>query len=85
MVRGEGSPYRDEGGRMSRDLPEWIGRADDAKIPPRVIERVARKADGRCVHVHSNEDVRPLAPVNLGATLSPRARRLVSPICHTLS
>ena len=33
---------------MSRDLPEWIGRADDAKIPPRVIERVARKANGRC-------------------------------------
>jgi 5-methylcytosine-specific restriction endonuclease McrA len=34
---------------MSRSLPEWIGRSDDAKIPPRVMERVARKVDGRCV------------------------------------
>lgn len=32
-----------------RSVPEWIGRSDDAKIPPRVIERVAGKAAGRCV------------------------------------
>lgn len=34
---------------MSRSTDEWIGKTDDTKIPPRVIERVARKADGRCV------------------------------------
>lgn len=34
---------------MSRTVPEWIGKTDDAKIPPRVLERVARKSDGRCV------------------------------------
>ena len=34
---------------MSRAVPEWIAANDDAKIPPRVMERVARKADGRCV------------------------------------
>lgn len=34
---------------MSRAVPEWIGKTDDAKIPPRVMERVARKTDGRCV------------------------------------
>lgn len=34
---------------MSRSLPEWSGSTADAKIPPRVMERVARKADGHCV------------------------------------
>ena len=34
---------------MSRSLPEWVGKSDDAKIPPRVMERVARKADGHCI------------------------------------
>lgn len=34
---------------MSRSVGEWIARNDDTKIPPRVMERVARKADGRCV------------------------------------
>lgn len=33
---------------MTRSTDEWIGKTDDSKIPPRVIERVARRADGRC-------------------------------------
>lgn len=34
---------------MSRSVPEWCAKNDDAKIPPRVMERIARKADGRCI------------------------------------
>jgi 5-methylcytosine-specific restriction endonuclease McrA len=34
---------------MTRAVPEWIAKDDNAKIPPRVMERIARKADGRCV------------------------------------
>lgn len=33
---------------MSRSLPEWIGRTDDTPIPPRVRDRIARKADDCC-------------------------------------
>lgn len=33
---------------MSRALPEWIGKNDDAAIPPRVQDRIARKADDCC-------------------------------------
>ena len=31
-----------------RSVPEWIGRNDDAKIPDRVKDRIARKADDCC-------------------------------------
>lgn len=34
---------------MSRALPEWIGKTDDAAIPDRVKERIARAADDCCV------------------------------------
>ena len=33
---------------MSRTAPEWIGKTDDDAIPPRVKDRVARKAGDRC-------------------------------------
>lgn len=33
---------------MSRTVPEWIGKTDDDAIPPRVKDRVARKAGDRC-------------------------------------
>lgn len=33
---------------MSRELPEWIAKNDDAKIPDRVKLRVYRKANGNC-------------------------------------
>lgn len=33
---------------MSRALPEWIGRNDDAAIPPRVRLRVFTRFAGRC-------------------------------------
>ena len=33
---------------MTRTLPEWIGRNDDAAIPQRVRDRIARKADDCC-------------------------------------
>src|SRR5687768_16888681 len=34
---------------MTRAVPEWIATNDNAKIPPRVMERIARKADGHCI------------------------------------
>ena len=33
---------------MSRSLPEWIGKSDDAAIPLRVMDRIARKQDDCC-------------------------------------
>ena len=33
---------------MSRSVPEWIGRNDDAKIPDRVRQRIFDKAQGVC-------------------------------------
>ena len=33
---------------MSRKLPEWIGKTDDSKIPPRVRQRVFDRDNGRC-------------------------------------
>lgn len=33
---------------MARTPPEWIGKTDDTKIPPRVCERVFDRAKGIC-------------------------------------
>lgn len=33
---------------MTRSVPEWQGKTDDAKIPPRVLLRVFLRFDGRC-------------------------------------
>lgn len=33
---------------MSRELPEWIGRADNSPVPPRVRLRVFEAYGGRC-------------------------------------
>lgn len=33
---------------MTRAVPEWIGKTDDAKIPPRVRLRVFQKHNGIC-------------------------------------
>ena len=33
---------------MSRSVDEWIGKTDDTPAPPRVKERVARKANDCC-------------------------------------
>lgn len=33
---------------MTRTLPEWIGKSDDAAIPPRVRVRVFDRHGGRC-------------------------------------
>lgn len=37
---------------MTRKLPEWIGKTDDTKIPPRVKLRIFERYDGRCNHCH---------------------------------
>jgi 5-methylcytosine-specific restriction endonuclease McrA len=34
---------------MSRALPEWIAKYDDAAIPPRVKDRIAQRSDDCCV------------------------------------
>ena len=33
---------------MARALPEWIGKTDDAKVPPRVRQRIYDREEGRC-------------------------------------
>ena len=33
---------------MARSVPEWIGKTDDTKVPPRVRTRVFIAKDGRC-------------------------------------
>lgn len=33
---------------MPRELPEWIGKTPDAKVPPRVRVRIFEREDGRC-------------------------------------
>ena len=33
---------------MSRSVDLWVGKTDDAKVPPRVRVRVFEREDGRC-------------------------------------
>jgi 5-methylcytosine-specific restriction endonuclease McrA len=33
---------------MSRSVPEWIGKTDDSKVPPRVRLRIFERFGGRC-------------------------------------
>lgn len=33
---------------MPRSVPEWVGKTDDTKVPPRVRERVFRRQQGIC-------------------------------------
>lgn len=33
---------------MARAVPEWIGKTPDAKVPPRVRERIFLREGGRC-------------------------------------
>lgn len=33
---------------MTRSVEEWIGKTDDAKVPPRVRLRVFERYEGRC-------------------------------------
>lgn len=35
---------------MSRSVTEWIGKTDDAAIPPRVKLRVLDRQGGKCAH-----------------------------------
>jgi 5-methylcytosine-specific restriction protein A len=42
---------------MARSVPEWIGKADDARVPPRVRLRIFRAYEGRCYL--SGREIRP--------------------------
>jgi 5-methylcytosine-specific restriction endonuclease McrA len=42
---------------MSRSVPEWIGKTDDAAVPPRVRARIFLRDDGVC-HL-SGRKIRP--------------------------
>lgn len=33
---------------MARAVPEWIGKTDDAKVPPRVRVRIFEREGGKC-------------------------------------
>lgn len=42
---------------MARSVAEWIGKTDDAPVPPRVRVRVFLREDGRC-----HKCTRPIRP-----------------------
>lgn len=42
---------------MARSVPEWIGKTDDAKVPPRVRLRIFEREGGKC-HL-SGREIRP--------------------------
>lgn len=42
---------------MSRTVPEWIGKTDDAKVPPRVRLRILKRYDNCCYL--SGREIRP--------------------------
>lgn len=64
---------------MSRSVPEWIGKDDDA-VPPRTVRaRVFRRYEGRCYLTKRKinageawdlEHIRPLAMARPGETLN---------------
>ncbi len=39
---------------MSRSVPEWIGKTDDTRPPPRVLDRIFTRDDGIC-HICSGK------------------------------
>jgi 5-methylcytosine-specific restriction protein A len=39
----------EDGGRMSREIPEWRGKDDNEPVPSRVRLRVFDKYEGRCM------------------------------------
>ena len=48
---------------MPRAVPEWVGKTDDAKVPPRVRQRIFDAHDGMC-HL-SGRPIKPGEPWDL--------------------
>ena len=73
---------------MSRSTDEWIGKHDDAAIPPRVKERVARSSGDLCVKCDRKvgEKLRPefdhAIPLILGGKNRESNIQLLCHECH---
>lgn len=73
---------------MSRSTDEWIGKHDDAAIPPRVKERVARSSGDLCVKCDRKvgEKLRPefdhVTPLILGGQNRESNIQLLCHECH---
>lgn len=71
-----------------RTLPEWRGANDDSPIPPRVKDRIARKAGDKCQHCGRKIDGKLRAefdhvvPLCLGGAHRESNLSLVCHECH---
>lgn len=74
---------------MSRSLPEWHGATDDSPIPPRVKDRIARKAGDKCQHCGRKIDGKLRAefdhvtPLVLGGKHAESNLQLLCSECHS--
>lgn len=70
---------------MSRTVPEWIGKTDDAAIPARVKLRIYDAAKGRCVactQTASAYDCDHVIPLILGGEHRESNLQLLCKPCH---
>lgn len=73
-----------------RAVDEWIAKTDDAAIPPRVKDRIARAAEDRCVRCHREigGKLRPefdhATPLILGGQHRESNLQLLCNECHGL-
>lgn len=71
-----------------RAQPEWRGKTDDTAIPPRVQERVARKAGDRCqkctreVGGKLRAEIDHIIPLIIGGEHRERNLQLLCNECH---
>ena len=72
---------------MSRTVPEWIGKTDDAAIPARVKLRIYDSAKGRCVVCTNTSDAYEcdhVIPLILGGEHRESNLQLLCKPCHKL-
>jgi len=73
---------------MSRSVPEWIGKNDDAAIPPRVRERVCQRYNDTCIVCirkiggKLRAELDHITPLILGGQHREANLRLVCHECH---
>src|SRR5688572_27594828 len=68
-----------------REVPEWKGRTDDAKVPDRVRLRVDHKAKGKCcvcTLVTLNTEIDHIVPLILGGEHRETNLQLICRPCH---
>jgi 5-methylcytosine-specific restriction enzyme A len=71
---------------MSRTVPEWIGKSDDEKIPPRVKARIAARSNDCCqncgIRVRYGGEVDHAVALILGGPHRESNLRFLCSNCH---